>query len=159
MREITLGSTKVNDDSDAYVIAEIGHNHQGSVETAKKMFDVAKECGVDAVKLQKRDNKSLFTKELYNSPYLTANSYGDTYGEHREALEFDKKQYVELKQHAEEIGIVMFGTAFDMPSVDFLNDLDMPFFKVASADLTNIPLLQHVARTGKPILLSTGGGI
>ena len=158
MRAITLGTTEINDDTDGYVIAEIGHNHQGSVETAKKMFDVARECGVNAVKLQKRDNKTLFTRELYSAPYLTANSYGDTYGAHREALEFNKEQYVELKDYAEEIGIVLFGTAFDMPSVDFLNDLEMPFFKIASADLTNIPLLQHVAETGKPILLSTGGG-
>src|SRR5262249_27268625 len=81
-----------------------------------------------------------------------------TYGEHREALEFDREQYVELREYAAGLGITFFATAFDIKSADFLAELDMPAFKIASGDLTNVPLLRHVARLGKPMIMSTGGG-
>jgi N-acetylneuraminate synthase/sialic acid synthase len=123
-----------------------------------EMFKVAKECGADVVKLQKRDNKSLYTQAAYARPYDNENSYGATYGEHREALEFGESDYRELKAYAQEIGVTLFATAFDFSSVDFLAKLEMPAFKVASGDLKNIPLLTHMARVGKPIILSTGGG-
>ena len=158
MREILINGERINDQSDCYVIAEIGHNHQGSLETAKKMVQTAKECGANAVKLQKRDNKTLFTSEIYNSPYDNVNSYGATYGEHREALEFDKTEYSELIDYAKKLNIDLFATAFDFKSADFLANLDMPAFKIASGDLNNTPLLKHVAQFGKPIILSTGGG-
>ncbi|HNA89351.1 MAG TPA: N-acetylneuraminate synthase family protein, partial [Anaerolineales bacterium] len=144
-RELTITNINISDDSDCFVIAEIGNNHQGDLQKAKEMFKAAKECGVDAVKLQKRDNKSLLTKAAYDKPYENENSFGATYGEHREALEFGKKEYVELKKYAEEIGLVMFATAFDMNSADFLAELDMPLYKIASGDLKNTPLLKHVA--------------
>jgi N-acetylneuraminate synthase/sialic acid synthase len=141
------------------VIAEIGNNHQGDLEKCKEMFRVAKEhCGVHAVKLQKRDNKSLFTRAMYHSEYNSENAFADTYGAHREALEFGRNEYVELQKYAKEIGITFFATAFDMPSADFLADLDMPAYKIASGDLTNTPLLRHVASFGKPLFVSTGGG-
>jgi N-acetylneuraminate synthase/sialic acid synthase len=143
--------------SDCYVIAEIGHNHQGSVEKARKLFDEAKACGAHAVKLQKRDNRTLYTADLFHKPYENENSYGATYGEHREYLEFGRSEYEELKAYAREIGITFFATAFDVASADFLAELDMPAYKVASADLINTPLLRHVAAIGKPIVLSTGG--
>ena len=90
MRQLIIGDRVISDDSDAYVIAEIGHNHQGSLKTAKELFQAAAECGVDAGKLQKRDNRSLYTREMYDKPYDNENSFGATYGEHREALEFGK---------------------------------------------------------------------
>jgi sialic acid synthase len=158
MRQIEIGGTVINDDSDCYVIAEIGHNHQGDLVTARKMFLAAKEAGADAVKLQKRDNRSLFTREMYERPYDNENSYGPTYGAHREFLEFGEREYRELKEYAREIGIAFFATAFDFKSADFLAALDMPAFKMASGDLTNIPLLKHVAGYQKPMILSTGGG-
>lgn len=158
MREIYFDGVRVADDTDAYVIAEIGHNHQGKLETAKEMFRVAKECGVNAVKMQKRHNETLFTRSLYETPYLNENSYGPTYGAHRAALEFGRAEFQELKQCARELGLTLFSTAFDIPSADFLAELDMPLYKFASADLTNIPLLKHVAAIGKPMILSTGGG-
>ncbi|RLC13908.1 MAG: N-acetylneuraminate synthase, partial [Deltaproteobacteria bacterium] len=96
MRKLTLNGKIVQDNSDCYVIAEIGHNHQGDLETAREMFRVAKESGADAVKLQKRDNRSLFTKAGYNKPYDNPNSYGATYGEHREFLEFGEIEYKTL---------------------------------------------------------------
>ena len=140
-----------------YVIAEVGHNHQGNLGRCKEMFMMAKWCGADAVKLQKRDNKSLYTADLYNSPYENENSYGKTYGEHREALEFGRDEYVELKNYADEIGIDFFATAFDFGSADFLEDIGLPAYKIASGDLRNTPLLRHIASKGKPIFLSTGG--
>jgi sialic acid synthase len=155
-QQLIIDGTTIRDGGDCYVIAEIGHNHQGDLEQCKKMFDVALECGANAVKLQKRDNRALFTKELYDSPYIHRNSYADTYGEHREKVEFGQSEYEELIRYAKEIGITFFSTAFDIPSADFLAALDMPAYKIASGDLANIPLLRHVAAIGKPIIISTG---
>jgi N-acetylneuraminate synthase/sialic acid synthase len=157
-RKLQIDGVSVHDDSDCYVIAEIGHNHQGSLEQAKKLFAMAKESGVDAVKLQKRDNRSLYTREFFNRAYDNEFSFGPTYGEHREALEFGRDEYIELKQYAGELGLTFFATAFDHASADFLAELDMPAYKIASGDLTNTPLLRHVAELGKPVIFSTGGG-
>ncbi len=157
-RELTIDNFTISDDSDCYVIAEIGNNHQGDLQKAKELFKAAKECGVDAVKLQKRDNKSLLTKAAYDKPYDNENSFGATYGEHREALEFGREEYIELKKYAHELGLTMFATAFDMKSADFLAELDMPLYKVASGDLKNTPLLKHIAKIGRPMIISTGGG-
>jgi sialic acid synthase len=156
-RALRIDEFEITDDGDCYVIAEIGHNHQGSVEKARQLFDEAKACGAHAVKLQKRDNRGLYTREMYNKPYENENSYGATYGEHREYLEFGKPEYEELKAYAAEIGITFFATAFDLASADFLAELDMSAYKIASADLINTPLLRHVAEAGKPMILSTGG--
>lgn len=156
-RELVIDSQLISDNTDCYVIAEIGHNHQGDLEKAKLLFKAAKEAGANSVKLQKRDNRSLYTKKLYDSPYDNENSYGDTYGEHREYLEFNKEQYQELQAYAKELGITMFSTAFDFKSADFLADLDMPVYKIASGDLKNVPLLKYVASFNKPMIVSTGG--
>jgi N-acetylneuraminate synthase/sialic acid synthase len=148
----------ISDDGDCYVIAEIGQNHQGEVEKAKQLFLSAKQCGADAVKLQKRDNRSLYTRAMYESPYDNENSFGPTYGEHREALEFNREEYAELQRYSKEIGITLFATGWDYPSVDMLAELEMPAYKVASGDLTNTPLLKYIAKLGKPMIVSTGGG-
>ena len=158
MRQITLGNHVINDDSECLVIAEVGHNHQGNVETAMKIFSEAKNAGADAVKLQKRNNRELFTAQMYDAPYTNDNSYGSTYGAHREALELGWEDYVQLKQYAHELGLMFFATPFDFSSVDFLERLDVLVYKIASGDLKNTPLLKYIARTGKPALLSTGGG-
>lgn len=158
MREMNVAGVRIADDTDVFVIAEIGHNHQGDMEKCKQLFDAAKEAGANAVKLQKRQNKTMFTKAMYNEVYNSENAYAETYGEHREFLEFDFDQYKELKEYAEEIGIVFFSTAFDIPSADFLAKLDISCFKMASGDLTNLPLLKYVAEMGKPMFMSTGGG-
>ena len=158
-RELVINGTRIDDESPCYVIAEIGHNHQGDVEKAKELFRRAKECGASAVKLQKRDNRGLFTRAAFDRPYDNENSFGPTYGLHREALELNRDEFRELKRYAEEeVGIDFFSTAFDVPSADVLAELDVPVFKMASSDLTNIPLLKHVARIGKPMIVSTGGG-
>ena len=156
-RALRIDDAEITDGGDCWVIAEIGHNHQGSVEKAKELFTEAKATGAHAVKLQKRDNRGLYTREMYNKPYENENSYGSTYGEHREYLEFGRAEYQELKAFAADIGITFFATAFDLASADFLAELDMPAYKIASADLINTPLLRHVAEIGKPVILSTGG--
>jgi sialic acid synthase len=157
VRELTIDGRRIADDTPCFVIAEIGHNHQGSVEKAQELFVLAKQAGVDAVKLQKRDNRRLFTRELYDSPYENENSFGATYGEHREALELDRAAFMGLKACAEELGLVFFATAFDEGSADLLDELDFPAYKIASGDLCNTPLLRHVASFGKPLIVSTGG--
>jgi sialic acid synthase len=156
-RSLTVDGFEIHDGADCYVIAEIGHNHQGSVEQAKAMFTVVKDCGANAVKLQKRSNRTLYTREFFDQPYDNEFSFGETYGEHREALELDRDDYVELRRYASEIGLTFFATPFDFESADFLAELDVPAYKIASADLVNTPLLRHVASFGKPMFLSTGG--
>jgi N-acetylneuraminate synthase/sialic acid synthase len=158
MRKLIIDGQTIDDTTECWVIAEIGHNHQGNLKTCMEMFKVAHSCGANAVKLQKRDNRSLYTQAAYAKPYDNENSYGATYGEHREALEFGESEYRELKACAREVGVTFFATAFDFASVDFLAKLDMPAFKVASGDLKNIPLLTYMAKVGRPIVLSTGGG-
>ena len=159
MRELTINGTRIADDTEPYVIAEIGNNHCGSVETCMRLFDAAKDAGCSAVKLQKRDNKTLYSKEMYDSPYVNQNSYGATYGEHREALEFDKTQYELLKAYAESINITFMATAFDVPSLLFLARLGIAGIKIASGDLTNETLLREAAKVGKPVIVSTGGSL
>jgi N-acetylneuraminate synthase/sialic acid synthase len=157
VRELIIDGRRIADDTPAFVIAEIGHNHQGSVEKAQELFVQAKYCGVDAVKLQKRDNRSLFTRAAFDAPYENENSFGPTYGLHREALELDRSAYAELRDSARELGLVFFATAFDEVSADLLEELDLPAYKIASGDLRNTPLLRHVASFGKPMVISTGG--
>jgi N-acetylneuraminate synthase/sialic acid synthase len=141
-----------------FVIAEIGHNHQGSIEKAKKLIRAAYESGADAVKFQKRFNKELYTKEFYNRPYEHENSYAKTYGEHRDFLEFNFSEFRQLQKYSRKLGIIFFATAFDKKSVDFLERLEVPCYKIASGDLTNLPLQEYIAKKNKPIFLSTGGG-
>ncbi len=154
---LKIGAHEIGDDTPCYVIAEIGHNHQGSVEKARELFKEAKLAGAHAVKLQKRDNRGLYTRAAYNKSYDNENSFGATYGEHREFLEFGLDEYRELQAYAKELGVDFFSTAFDLASAEFLESLDVPAYKIASGDLKSTPLLEHVARFGKPMIVSTGG--
>jgi N-acetylneuraminate synthase/sialic acid synthase len=157
-RALVVDGRRIADDTPCWVIAEIGHNHQGDVDQARRLLAAAKEAGASAVKLQKRDNRSLFTREMSDRPYEHAHSFGRTYGEHRERLELGREAYQALQRLARGLGLTFFATAFDVPSAEFLAALDVPAFKIASADLRNLPLLRHVARLGKPVIVSTGGG-
>jgi N-acetylneuraminate synthase/sialic acid synthase len=112
---------------------------------------------VTAVKLQKRDNRALYTRAMYDQPYDNENSFGPTYGAHREALEFGESEYRELLDYARELGLTFFATAFDHPSADLLARLDVPAFKIASGDVRSIPLIRHVAQFQKPLIVSCGG--
>jgi sialic acid synthase len=158
LRELEIDGSLISDSSECYVIAEIGHNHQGDLDTCMEMIKAAQWAGCSAVKLQKRDNKTLYTEEAYNAPYNSENAFGPTYGLHREALEFNEEQYARLQGYASGYGITFFATAFDVPSLEFLVKLGVPAIKIASGDLTNFGLLNRVATIGRPVILSTGGG-
>ena len=158
-RTLRIGTHDIGDSSPCYVIAEIGHNHQGSLEKARELFREAKLAGAHAVKLQKRDNRGLYTRAAYEKPYDNENSFGATYGEHREFLEFGRKEYEALRAYARELGVDFFATAFDIASADFLAEFDVPAYKIASGDLKSTPLLKHVASFGKPMIVSTGGAM
>lgn len=157
MRQLIIDNKAINDDSLPFVIAEIGHNHQGNIETAVKLITAAAESGASAAKFQKRNNRQLFTPSLFNEIYNSENSFGKTYGLHREALEFGAKEYRICIAEAEKCGISFFATAFDIDSADFLHNLNMSTFKIASGDIQNLPLLKHVASFKKPMIISTGG--
>jgi len=157
MRQMAIGGIDISDLSDCFVIAEIGHNHQGDLSTCLDMIEAAATAGVSAVKLQKRSNKDLFTKSGYDAPYSSENSFGPTYGIHREALEFGLEEYRELISRANEKGLIFFATAFDVSSADFLMNLGVPAFKIASGDLKSHYLLSKIAEYGKPMIISTGG--
>jgi sialic acid synthase len=157
LRSIKLGGGVVSDDSDAYIIAEVGHNHQGNLENALELIRAAARAGASAVKFQKRNNKKLFTPSAYNEIYNSENAFGKTYGEHRDFLEFGETEYIKCIDEAKSLGITFFSTAFDFDSADFLNDLNFPIFKIASGDLQSIPLLKYIAKFNKPMIISTGG--
>lgn len=156
-RSIVIDGNEISDDSPCWIIAELGHNHQGDVDKAKALIREAKSAGASAVKLQKRDNRSLYVQEMYHQPYDNENSFGLTYGEHRDFLELGRDEYLELQAYSKELGVTFFATAFDFPSVDFLGDLNVPVIKIASGDIRNVPLLTYAAKLGKPLIISTGG--
>lgn len=157
MAELVIDSKIIKEDGSAFVIAEIGHNHQGNIDSALELIHSAAAAGASAAKFQKRDNRSLFTPELFNQEYNSENAFGKTYGEHREALEFGFNEYKTCILEANRAGIIFFATAFDFKSAEFLNKLKMPAFKIASGDLQNLPLLKYVADFKKPMIVSTGG--
>ena len=156
MATIKIRDRVVGDGYPAFIVAEIGNNHNGSFEMAKDLIQVAKECGADAVKFQVKDIDKAFPQELLDTPYEHYNSFGKTYREHKEFLEFSHDQYKELQQYAEDHDIIFFATPFDVDSLQFLIDIDVPAIKIASFHLTNDELLTRAANSGKPVLLSTG---
>lgn len=140
----------------AYIIAEVGINHNGDVEIAKKLIDVASDAGADAVKFQKRTTRDILVRSALDRPYESENAFAPTYGAHRDKLELDRDAYVELFAHASTKGIHFFASVWDPKSADFMDELGSPAFKISSADLTNLPLLEHVAKKSKPMIVSTG---
>lgn len=159
MRELLINGRRIADDQPAYVIAEIGNNHGGSVTTALDLVLAAADASADAVKFQRRDNRTLYSQALLDKPYEGMHSYGATYGAHRDALELPLTDYAACFHTAENRGLACFATAFDELSADELDAvIDPPAFKLASGALQDLPLIRHVASLGKPVILSTGGG-
>jgi sialic acid synthase SpsE len=146
----------IGDDQPCFVIAELGQNHNGDMALARESIENIAFHKADAVKLCKRHIKSEMTRAMYDMPYHGPQSFGETYGKHREALELSVAQYRELKAFSEDHGLIFFATACDMQSVDDLEEIGVSLYKVASRDLTNLPLLDYMARTGKPMLVSCG---
>lgn len=136
------------------IIAEIGINHNGDIETAKKLIDMAKACECDAVKFQKRDIETIYTKEMLDSP--RESPWGTTQREQKEGLEFGREEYDEIDRYCFHKDIHWFASAWDFKSQEFLRKYDLPYNKIASAMLTHKGLLNMVAAEGKHTFISTG---
>lgn len=154
--KIKIGTQYVGPGCPTLMIAEIGNNHNGELECAKQLILKAKEAGCHAVKFQKRTLDQVFTKAALDATYNTPTSLGATYGEHRAKLEIDRDGFLELRMLAKKLNLIFFATPFDHTSVKFLEDIGVDAYKIASFDVTNLPLLEEVAKRKKPILLSTG---
>jgi sialic acid synthase len=157
MRSFTLGTRTITDATPCYVIGEIGHNHQGKSDTAKQLIQSCALAGADAVKLQKRDIDTLYSRAMLSAPYEHENSFGPTYGEHRRKLEFGMQQYISCKTVAAAAGVDFFATAFDEASAEFLMQVGVPAIKIASGSMNDHGLLRHVAGLHVPLIVSTGG--
>ncbi|MDF2558825.1 MAG: N-acetylneuraminate synthase [Microbacterium sp.] len=152
---VSIGSRVIGGGRPAYVIAEIGLNHNGDVDIAKKLIDVAARAGADAVKFQKRTPEISTPEHMRDVPRETP--WGVmSYLDYRRRVEFGREEYVEIGDHATMLGLDWFASPWDVPSVDFLEDLNVVAHKVASASLTDTELLVRLRETGKPVILSTG---
>ncbi len=154
-REIKIGNRMVGDGHPAYIIAEIGINHNGSLETAKQMIDDAAHASVDAVKFQKRTPDVSTPEAQKNQMRETPWGY-ITYLEYRHKVEFGEAEYRAIESHCKAKGIAWLTSVWDEPAVDFMEQFHTPAYKIPSASLTDHSLLRHVRRTGKPVILSTG---
>jgi len=153
-RTARLGKRVVGDGAPVYIIAEIGINHNGSLDTAKQLIDAAVECGCDAVKFQKRTIDVVYTQEELARP--RENPFGRTNGDLKRGLEFGAEEYSEIDRHCRERGIDWTASCWDEESVDFIAGFAPPYFKVASAGLTDDGLLRRHRKYGRPVVLSTG---
>ncbi|MFH1594007.1 MAG: N-acetylneuraminate synthase family protein [Candidatus Omnitrophota bacterium] len=153
-KTVRIGDKVIGDEHSCYVIAEIGINHNGSVDIAKKLIDVALNSGCDAVKFQKRTVETVYSQEELSKP--RENPFGPTNGDLKRGLEFDLKKYKEIDRYCKERGIDWFASSWDEASVDFISQFDPPCYKIASATLTDESLLRYHKEKGKPMILSTG---
>lgn len=151
---VRIGNKIVGDGYPCFIIAEIGINHNGSVSLAKKMIDIAVTTGCDAVKFQKRTVDVVYTKEELAKERNSV--FGKTNGDLKRGLEFGKEEYREIDNYCRQHGIMWFASCWDEQSVDFMEEFDVPCYKIASASLTDDNLLKHTRSKGKPVLLSTG---
>ena len=154
-REMKIGNRMVGDGHPTYIIAEIGINHNGDLDTAKEMIMSAKDCGVDAIKLQKRTPELCVPKEQRDLMRETPWGY-ITYMSYRERVEFDEAEYREIDKLCKELGIDWFVSVWDEPSVDFIEAFNPVCYKLPSASLTDHDLLRKVRATGRPMIISTG---
>ncbi len=152
---VSIGSRVIGGGRPAYVIAEIGLNHNGDVDIAKKLIDVAARAGADAVKFQKRTPEISTPEHMRDVPRETP--WGVmSYLDYRRRVEFGREEYIEIGDYATMRGLDWFASPWDVPSVEFLEDLNVVAHKVASASLTDTELLIALRETGKPVILSTG---
>ncbi|MGA7192598.1 MAG: N-acetylneuraminate synthase family protein [Anaerolineales bacterium] len=154
-REIKIGNRMVGDGHPAYVIAEIGINHNGDIEIAKQIIDAAVHAGVDAVKFQKR-TPDVSTPEAQKTQMRETPWGYITYLDYRHKVEFTADQYHEIDVFCKERNIPWMVSVWDEPAVDFMENFDTPAYKIPSASLTDHKLLKHVRKTGKPMIISTG---
>lgn len=155
MRKIKIGKKSIGEEEPCFIIAEAGVNHNGSVELAKKLIDVAKEAGADAVKFQTFRAEEIVTLKSKKAIYQHRAKEKTQY-EMLKNLELSFDEFRELKKYCDNKSIEFISTPYDIKSVEFLNEIGVNRFKVASADLINKPLIEAIAKTKKQIILSTG---
>ena len=157
MKKIEIGNKLVGDEEPIFIVAEIGVNHNGDVRLAKKLIDAAKDAGADAVKFQAFKTEKVVTKYAEKANYQkeTTGLSESQYNMIRR-LELKDEEFKELFNYAEKNNIIFLSSAFDKDSVDLLDYLGVPAFKVASGEITDFPLLKYIAEKKKPIILSTG---
>ncbi len=151
---VKIGNRKVGEGNPCYIIAEIGINHNGSMDLTRKLIDAAVECGCDAVKFQKRTIDVVYTAEDLARP--RENPFGSTNGDLKRGLEFGVEAYTEIDKYCKERGIDWLASCWDEASVDFIEQFEPSCYKISSASLTDDGLLRHHKKTGRPIILSTG---
>lgn len=154
-RELKMGKRMVGDGHPAYIVGEIGINHNGDIEVAKQLIDLAKWAGADAIKFQKRTPEIATPPDQRDKMRETPWGY-ITYLDYRYKVEFGEKEYAEIEKHCKQKGIDWFVSVWDEPSVDFMEKFDTPCYKIPSASLTDHGLLDKVKSTGRPMVLSTG---
>ncbi len=154
-REIQIGSRIVGDSHPAYIVAEIGINHNGSVEVAKELIQQAQHNGVDAVKFQKRTPELCVPRDQWEIMRETPWGY-ISYIEYRRRMEFQQSEYAEIDRYCRELGMPWFASVWDEPSVEFMEAFNPMCYKVPSASLTDHGLLRCLRDTGRPVILSTG---
>ena len=154
MRCVQIADRKVGDGYPCFIIAEIGINHNGSVDFAKKMIDIAVTTGCDAVKFQKRTVDVVYSKEELERERKSV--FGNTNGDLKRGLEFGEEEYRVIDDYCKKKGIIWFASCWDEGSVDFMEKFNIPCYKIASASLTDDNLLKYTRSKGKPIMLSTG---
>ena len=154
-REITIGERLIGDGHPTYIVAEIGINHNGDLEIAKRLIDAAVWAGVDVVKFQKREPETCVPHDQRDRKRETPWGY-ISYIDYRHRIEFGEKEYKEIDRHCSERGIPWFTSVWDVPSVEFMEAFDPICYKISSSALTDHDLLQYVRKTGCPIVLSTG---
>jgi N-acetylneuraminate synthase len=154
-REIKIGNKLVGDGHPTFVIAEIGINHNGELEIAKKMIDAAVHAGANAVKFQKRTPDVATPPDQQNQMRETPWGY-ITYLDYRYKVEFNEEQYGKIDRYCKEKGIAWMVSVWDEPSVDFMEKFDTPAYKIPSASLTDVKLIRKARSTGKPLILSSG---
>jgi N-acetylneuraminate synthase len=152
---VEIGGIKVGAGQPVYIIGEIGINHNGELENCKKLIDVAAAAGCNAVKFQKR-TPELCVPEAQKSVTRETPWGIMTYLEYRHRIELGQEQYAEIDRYAKSKGLHWFASCWDIPSVDFIDRFEPVAYKIASASLTDVALLRHVASKGKPVILSTG---
>jgi N-acetylneuraminate synthase len=152
--EVVLGDRAVGDGHPCYVLAEIGINHNGDAQIAQKLIDVAALAGCEAVKFQKRTVDIVYTPEELEKP--RESPFGETNGDLKRGLEFGQAEYEQIDAYCRNKPMAWTASGWDEASVDFIDQFDPPFYKIASASLTDDGLLRHTRSKGKPIVLSTG---
>jgi len=153
-KKVKIGNRWVGEGEQPFIVAEIGINHNGDLNIAKKLIDMAVFAGCDAVKFQKRTIELVYTPEELAKE--RESPFGTTNGDLKRGLEFGEKEYQEIDRYCKERGIIWFASPWDVRSVDFLEKFNVPCYKIASPCLTDDELLKYVKSKGKPIILSTG---